>query len=94
MAKKRKKKKAKKHWFRNLCIFIVIPLAVWSIAFVLWLFWYDIEGIFPQGASQRTRAPRATPRAERLRPSAAARPDEKLLNEDRKRLEDIINKRR
>jgi hypothetical protein len=89
-----KKRRRKRRWLRNLLIFIMFPLAVWFIAFVLWVFWYDIGGIFRPDSTWPNHTPWSARTTEKLKPPPPARNDEKIFNEDRKTLEDIINKRR
>jgi len=80
---------------KSLLVFTGVPLAVWFVAFLLWFFWYDIVGL----VSRDERQPKSvlnsgggTPA--KVKPPLVTPPEEKILNEDRKRLKDIINKRR
>ena len=68
-----------------------MPLAVWFVAFLLWFFWYDIAGLVGRNKGEPKNAPKAAHTSAKIKP---APPEEKILNEDRKRLDDIINKRR
>ena len=86
-----KKKRKKKRWLHSLLVYTGVPLAVWFVAFLLWFFWYDIAGLVKR---QPITAPKAGRTRERIKPSPATPAEEKILNEDRKRLEDILNKRR
>jgi len=43
-------RRRKKHrWLRSLFLFIVTPLTVWFLAFVIWLFWHDIMRLVAPG---------------------------------------------
>jgi hypothetical protein len=72
----------------------MVPLAVWFAAFLLWFFWYDIAGLVRGDGSHPDSAPKASRRAGTLAAPPTSRPEEKILNEDRKTLDDIIKKRR
>jgi hypothetical protein len=90
-----RKKKQKIRWLRILLLFIFVPLFVWSAAFVIWFYWYDINGWLKPDRAQRTQ-PRATVQGERSgtrEPASAKRPRERILDEDRKKLEDILRRR-
>jgi cytoskeletal protein RodZ len=89
-----KKRKKKRRWLRSLLIFTGLPLVVWFVAFLLWFFWYDIAGYVGRDEGEPKNASRATQTSAQVKPLPATRSEEKILNEDRKRLEDIINKRR
>jgi len=89
-----KKRKKKRRWLRSLLIFTGLPLIVWFAAFLLWFFWYDIAGFVGREEGKTRNLSTATQTSAKVKPLPAAPPEEKLLNEDRKRLEDIIDKRR
>jgi len=91
VARKRKKKRG---WLRSLLIFTGVPLAVWFLAFLLWFFWYDIAGFVRRGEGEAPSASKATHTSAKVKPLPVTPPEEKILNEDRKRLENIINQRR
>gem|GEM_PF-3063185 len=131
MAQARKKKpqpiwlrlpQPKSPWLRRFLQFVIIPLFIWLLAFLIWFNWASIEKLFgranledgparkakskteklekPEKAGKaETAAPTEEPskpeRAEPPRPPVQQRPSEpkeKILDEDRKRLEDILKK--
>ena len=92
MAKKKKRRRSTK----TLLLFIVTPLLIWAVAFLLWLYWYDIRAGFnnPQSnpKSPRNSATPAQPSPSRSR-AGKNRTEEKISDEDRKKLEEILEKR-
>jgi len=87
VAKRRRKKRG---WLRTLIFFILFPLIVWLIAFLLWFYWRDLSALWnkksvPVDAPARSR--------ERNETRPAKRPPEKILDEDRKQLEEILKRR-
>ena len=85
-----KRKRKKRGWLRTLIFFIFVPLIVWLIAFLLWFYWRDLSTLWnkksaPLDAPVRSR--------ERDEPRPTKRPPEKILDEDRKKLEEILKRR-
>jgi len=69
----------------RLGLFAVLSLSVllaWLIAFLVWLFWSDLERLVQSGDGKTTSEP--------IRKS----PPEKISEEERKQLEEILKKRR
>jgi hypothetical protein len=91
----RKKKKAHR-WRRTLLIFILTPLAVWCLAFLIWLFWYDVAGVIMPGKTatrQGTTASRNGERAKSRELQGAKPVQENIPDEDRKKLDEILKRR-
>lgn len=84
------RKRKKRSWLRTLLFFILFPLIVWLIAFLLWFYWRELSVLF-----KRDSAPVNAPARVRERGEAppAKRPPEKILDEDRKKLEEILKRR-
>lgn len=86
MAKKRRRKRSR---LKTLFLFIATPLMVWLIAFVIWFYWTDIVRLArndsSQASSRTVRKPERAPEN---------KPKEKIFEQDRKKLEDILNKSR
>ena len=87
MAKRKRKKRSR---LRTLLFFVLFPLIVWLIAFSLWFYWGDLSALWskksvpaiaPAKSRERSEAPPAKP------------PREKILDEDRKKLEEILKRR-
>jgi len=68
----------------RLALSVILSLSVllaWSIAFLVWLFWSDIERLVQSGGGKTASEP--------IRKS----PPEKISEEERKQLEEILKKR-
>jgi predicted PurR-regulated permease PerM len=76
----KKRRRKKRSFLKVLVLFIFIPLLVWFLAFVGWLYWRDI--------SQLLGWDRGRPAAQKMQKPA----DEKIFEEDRKRLDNILKK--
>jgi len=90
----RRKKPRKRTWGR-LLLFLLVPLTVWFGAFLLWLYWYDLNSWFAPESARRAGpkpAGQMEPNDQRGR-STAPTPQEKLFEEDRQKLEDILKRR-
>ena len=90
-----RKKQRRKSWLRTLVLFLMIPLAVWLIAFLIWFYWYDLSGLFNREGPGRAspKSPRLTETDDRRERGPAAQPQEKIFEEDRKQLEDVLKRR-
>jgi len=102
VAQSRRKKKPV--WWKRFLVFVVMPFFIWFVAFLLWFNWTNIEKLFTKN---NNRAPVKTPMgrdageptekgtgrntSESTRPSES-RPKEKILEEDRKSLEDVLKR--
>jgi len=93
MAQKRRKKRS---WLRSLLFYIFFPLFIWFVAFLVWFYWYDLTRLL-SGGSDNSKAAAKTSRkldkSEKADAPPANRPQEKILEEDRKSLEDILKRR-
>lgn len=89
-----RKKQPQRHWLRTLFFLIAIPLAVWAGAFLLWLYWDDASRWLGKEAPQQTpRATRPTRKEESPQRPVPERPQEKITDDDRRKLEDILKRR-
>jgi hypothetical protein len=90
------KKRPKRSWLKALLFYIFFPLIVWGLAFAIWLYWYDLTRLF-SGEAQKSKAAvkasRRLDKSEKADAPPANRPQEKILDEDRKSLEDILKRR-
>jgi len=84
VAQKRRKKGS---WLRSLLIFIFVPLIVWFLAFLIWFYWDDITILFTK------ETPKPAGKAEKVEPASKNKAEEKILDEDRKKLDAIIKQR-
>ena len=85
-----KRKRKKRGWLRTLIFFILFPLIVWLIALLLWFYWRDLSALWNK-RSAPADAPASSRERDETRP--AKRPPEKILDEDRKKLEEILKRR-
>jgi predicted Holliday junction resolvase-like endonuclease len=81
------KRKTKKNRFRKLLFFILIPLVVWLLAFVVWLYWNSIISLFRQGKTASSVRPKAAQRE-----SNEKRVKERISDEERQKLDEILKK--
>ncbi len=90
-----KKQAKQKNWLATVLIYIFVPLTIWFLAFVAWLYWDSLSGFFPKEKAPALE--RSTPRASSAKRQAEnaprAPPQEKILDDDRKQLEDILKRR-
>ena len=90
------KPRSKRSWLGRLLFYLLFPLIVWLIAFVLWFYWRDLTKLFSKPVERQKPAAKVEPkteRAENAESAAAKRPQEKILDEDRRKLEDILKQR-
>lgn len=91
----RKKRAKKKSWLKGALVYIFVPLTVWFLAFILWLYWDDIAKIFSKDSGRERGAPRASRKLEKAdkAPAPNQPPQERILDDDRKKLEEILKQR-
>ncbi|MGH7798029.1 MAG: hypothetical protein ACREQ2_24465 [Candidatus Binatia bacterium] len=89
------KKQRKRTWLRTLLLFLLVPLTVWFVAFLLWFYWYDRNNLFAPDSARRVdpKPARQSEKNDNRGGSPAPEPQEKLFDEDRKKLEDILKRR-
>lgn len=90
-----RKKKRKTSWLRILLLILFIPLGVWSAAIVIWFFWYDLARWINPDLPRRPQpnAVRQREHDEKRDTSATKRPQERILDDDRQKLEDVLKRR-
>ncbi len=79
-----------------MLFFLLFPLIVWFAAFLIWFYWYNIVGMFSKAEDKTKAAPKSEIRQEQREKSEslpAKQPAEKILDEDRRKLEDILKRR-
>ena len=86
-----KKKKRKIGWLKTLLFFILTPFIVWFLAFVIWFYWNDITGLFNRHEK--------IPSTKANKPmDGSTKPDqtsqERIREEDRRKLEDILKSKK
>jgi hypothetical protein len=89
MAKKRRRKRS---WLRKLLFFICTPLIIWFLAFLIWFYWNDITGLL--GRRDKSPPTKASKEVERSRKPSEKTAQERIGEEDRRKLEDILKSKK
>ncbi len=92
MAPRRKKKKSR---LKTLVVFLLTPLIIWCLAFLVWLYWDPIARLLNtvEGQSKtRPTAARGIKKSERSNAPAEKRDQEQILDDERKKLDEILRK--
>jgi hypothetical protein len=89
MAKKRRRKRS---WLRKLLFFICTPLIIWFLAFLIWFYWNDITGL--SSRHNRTPGTRAEKPFDRSSKQSDKTAQERIGEEDRRKLEDILKSKK
>jgi hypothetical protein len=91
----RKKKQRKRTWRRTVLLFLLVPLTVWFAAFLLWFYWYEISDLFaPKDAPRlKTKPAQQSEKNEHRERAPGPQPQERIFDEDRKNLEEILKRR-
>ena len=89
MAKGRKRRTS---WLKALLFFVLTPLIVWAFAFLIWLYWYDITGLF--GPPDNIPAAKTSKEVERPTKPSEKSPQEGIREEDRRKLEEILKSKK
>jgi hypothetical protein len=90
VAKKRRRRK--RTWLGSLLFFILTPLIIWLVAFLIWLYWYDITAF----SSRRDSTPGQGTSKE---VDKSTKPTDKVFKErigeeDRRNLEEILKSKK
>lgn len=88
-----KKKAKKKSWLKTALIYIFVPLSIWFFAFVLWLYWDSVTGLFSKDKAPERSPARPSRTREKTEKPAANPPQEKILDDDRKQLDEILKRK-
>jgi hypothetical protein len=88
-----KKRRRKRIGLKALLLFILTPLVVWFFAFLIWFHWNGITKLIRQDKEQAEAPPRAEKKPGKADSAAEKRSGEKIFEEDRRKLEDIVKKR-
>ncbi|MGH7771923.1 MAG: hypothetical protein ACREQA_06760 [Candidatus Binatia bacterium] len=75
------KRKKRRSWFRLLVLGLLTAVVVWFAAFMVWLFWSDIERLVKSGGKK-------TVSEQTVKPSK-----ERIFDEDRKKLDQILKRK-
>jgi cytoskeletal protein RodZ len=83
-----KKKRGKRSWLRLLLFFILTPFITWALAFLIWFYWYEITG------RDKTPPTKANKEFERPTKPSDKSAQERIGEEDRRKLEDILKSKK
>jgi hypothetical protein len=83
-----KKKRGKRSWLKVLLFFILTPLITWALAFLIWFYWYEITG------RDKTPSTKASKEFERPTKPSDKSAQERIGEEDRRKLEDILKSKK
>jgi hypothetical protein len=88
------RQRRKRSLVKRLLVYIFVPLSVWLIAFLIWFYWNDFRGLSVKDKEPKNppKATREVGKGEKVERGAAKRPPEKIFDEERKKLEDIIKR--
>jgi hypothetical protein len=65
-----------------------VPLLCWAVAFLIWFYWYDLTGT----AEKRVERTRPVVKAKPSDSTPAKAPSERIFDEERKTLDDIVKR--
>jgi hypothetical protein len=88
-----KRKRRKRSAAKTILLFVLAPLIVWGLAFLVWLYWHEItrslapSNDHPQPPANSLRKLNKDDRGTRSDEEGAR---EKILDTDRKKLDEII----
>jgi hypothetical protein len=84
-----RKKRRKRSWLGTLLFLVSIPLVVWFLAFLIWFYWNDISGHV--GRQDKTPPTKASKQMDKPSDKTA---QERIGDEDRRKLEDILKSKK
>jgi hypothetical protein len=87
-----RKKRRKRSWLGTLLFLVSIPLVVWFLAFVIWFYWNDITALLGRG--DKTPPAKARKEVERSTKPSDKSTQERISEEDRRKLEEILKDKR
>ena len=90
-----RRKRRKRSALKTILLFVLTPLIVWALAFVVWLYWNEIaNSLAPAEDHPETTAKtlRKLNKDESRSRSNETRAKEKISDADRKKLDEIIRK--
>lgn len=87
-----KKSKRKKSWLKTLLFVLLTPFIVWALAFLIWLYWSDVNRLFNQG--DKLPPAKAGKPVERSTKPSDKSAHEGIGEEERKRLDEILKRKK
>jgi flagellar biosynthesis/type III secretory pathway M-ring protein FliF/YscJ len=90
------RKRNKRGWLRTALFYLLFPLIIWLVALLIWFYWYDLTRIFTKAADKPKDAVKREGKIEPREKIDSNKPEqvqEKILDEERRKLEDILKQR-
>ena len=95
VAKRKTRKIRKRSAVKTILLFVLAPLIIWALAFFVWAYWDEIAKSLAPGEDQPEPAAKTLPgldKDESRSRSNDTGAKEKILDADRKKLDEIIRK--
>jgi hypothetical protein len=86
-----KGRKKKRGWLGAVLLFVFVPFFIWALAFFVWFNWNNISNFLDSDA--RSPTAKRPKQVEKPRPGSEDSPEEKISDEDRKKLDEILRQR-
>ncbi|HET7393695.1 MAG TPA: hypothetical protein VFK25_07880 [Candidatus Binatia bacterium] len=90
-----RRKSSKRNWAKPILLFVLTPLIIWALAFVVWLYWNEIaKSLAPveDHSEPAAKTLRKLNKDESRSRSNETGAKEKILDADRRKLDEIIRK--
>jgi hypothetical protein len=88
-----KKRRRQRVGGKTLLLFILTPFVLWFFAFLIWFHWNGITKLIGKEKEQVEAPLRAEKKAGKAGSASEKRSGEKIFDEDRRKLEEIVKKR-
>ena len=95
MAKRKTRKIRKRSAVKTILLFVLAPLIVWALAFLVWLYWNDLAKSLTTGEDHPEPAAKTLRKLDKDESRSRSNETvakEKILDADRKKLDEIIRK--
>jgi hypothetical protein len=95
VAKRKTRKIRKRSAVKIILLFVLAPLIVWALAFLVWLYWNDLAKSLTPGEDHPEPAAKTLRRLDKDESRSGSNETgakEKILDADRKKLDEIIRK--
>lgn len=90
-----RRKRRKRSAVKTILLLVLTPIIIWALAFIVWLYWNEIaNSLAPveNHSEPAAKTLRKLNKDESRSRSNETRPKEKILDADRKKLDEIIRK--
>jgi len=84
-----KKKRKKRSRLKTLLFFVLAPFIIWALVFLIWLYWYALFG-----RGDKTPPAKAGKEIEQSTKSSDKSTQERIGEDDRRKLEEILKDRK